>query len=115
MEIVLNILMPYYFFVFVAVGVIGSLAINLDGTVYEVNDVLIDKHDFIRCVFMYQVASYQFLREEINVCGIVILELLITASVWYLNVIIFGILIIILILKAICHMFYIVFRKRNKN
>lgn len=115
MEIVLNILMPYYFFVFVAVGVIGSLTINLDGTVYEVNDVLIDKYDFIKCVFMYRVASYQFLREEINVCGIVILELLITASVWYLNVIIFGILIIILILKAICHMFYIVFRKRNKN
>lgn len=115
MEIVLNILLPYYVFIFVAVGVIGGLTINLDGTVYEVDDVLTDKHDFIKCVFMYQVASYQFLREEINVCGIVILEILITASVWFLNIMVLGILIILLILKAICHMFYIVFRKRNKN
>ena len=115
MRTFLNILMPYYFFIFVAVGVLGSLVINLDGTIYEVDDILIDKHDFIKCVFMYQVASYQFLREEINFCGIVILEILITASVWFLNIMVFSILIIILILKAICHMFYIVFRKRNKD
>lgn len=115
MEMILNILLPYYFFVFITVGVFGSLAISLDGTVFEENSILTDKHEFIKCVFMYQVASYQFLREEINVCGIVILEILITASVWPLNIMVLGILIIVLILKAICYIFWIVFRKKNKD
>ena len=97
------------------VGVWGSLIIYLDESVFDDNNILSNKHEFIKCVFMYQVALYQFLREEINVCGIVILEILITASVWFLNIMVFGILIIILILKVICHMFYIVFRKRNKD
>lgn len=115
MEKILNILLPYYFFVFTVVGILGSLIINIDGTVYEDSSILTDKHDFIKCVFMYQVASYQFLREEINVCGIVILETLITASVWFLNIMVLGILIIVLILKAICYIFWIVFRKKNKD
>lgn len=115
MKTFLNILIPYYFFIFMFVGVFGSQIIYLNESTFDDNNIFSNKHEFIRCVFMYQVASYQVLREKTNVCGIVILEILITASVWYLNVIIFGILIIILILKAICHMFYIVFRKRNKN
>ena len=115
MKTFLNILIPYYFFIFVFVGIFGSLIVCLNESTFDDNNIFSNKHEFIRCVFMYQISAYQFLSEEINTVGIVILEILITASTWYLNVIIFGILIIILILKAICHMFYIVFRKRNKN
>lgn len=115
MNIFLKFLLPYYFFVFVAVGILGSLVINIDGNVYEDIYILTDMHEFIKCVFMYQIAAYQFLSEEINAIGIVILEILITASVWFLNVIIFMGLIIILILKLICYLFWVVFRKRNKR
>lgn len=98
-----------------AVGILGSLVINIDGTVYEDTYILTDIHEFIKCVFMYQIGAYQFLKEEINTIGIVILEILITASVWFLNVIIFVLLIAILILKTMCHLFWLVFRKRNKD
>lgn len=98
-----------------AVGVFGSLAIALDGTVFEESSILTDKFEFIKCVFMYQVVAYRFLSEEINFSGIIILETLITASVWFLNIIVFGTLIIVLILKVICYLFWIVFRKKNKD
>lgn len=112
---ILDIIFAYYFFIFVIVGLLGSLFISMEGNVYDDNRILSDLSEFIKCVFMYQVDAYKELNKEINIIGIVILEILITISVWFLNVMIFLCLIIVLILKMICNLFLTVFKiKKHK-
>lgn len=114
MEIFLSVLAIYYLFVFVLVGVAGSLAISLSGEIYEMDDCLKNKKDFIHCIFMYQYAAAILLDlYGINRAGIVIVEILTTFSVWFLNVLIFAILCFLLILKGICYLFLLIFRKKD--
>lgn len=107
-----EIIAIYYTFVFVVVGIFCSLWISLRDEVYETEDTLSSKKHFIRCIFMYQFAIYEFLSDYINKTGIIILEILGTVSVWFLNIIIFALLCILLILKWLCIGFYKVFKKR---
>lgn len=103
----------YYFFVFVFIGYVGSFAISISDLVFEIDSVLKSKSDFIRCVFMYQFAIYELFSDCINTKGIVILEIITTLSVWFLNIIVFLLLVTLLILKKICILFYKLFNKEN--
>lgn len=114
-ELFWNIITPYYCMVSIVVGLFGSLLLNIDRTIYNNDNILSKKRDFIRFVFMYQVSVYECLKDEISIFGIAILEILTTFSVWFLNLILFIILILVMILKFICYLFWIVFRKRNAD
>lgn len=114
LENFLGILAVYYMFVFASVGVVGGLAISLCGEVYEMEDCLKNKKDFIHCILMYEYAVAILLDEYgINKAGIVIVEILTILSVWFLNVLVFAILCFLLLLKGICYLFWIAFRKRD--
>ena len=102
----------YYTFVFIIVGFIGSFTLSISGEVYNIDEVLTSKQQFIKCIFMYQVAIWESLSEDINIIGMMILEILTTLSVWFLNVLVFLILIVLLILKCVCFSFYMIFEKR---
>lgn len=114
LEVIIYILTIYYTLVLVLVGVCGSLAITLLEEVYDIDNCLNNKTDFIHCIFMYQFAIKYLLEDRINTVGIVILEALITLSVWFLNIGIFFILLFCLLLKGICYGFCLIFRKRNE-
>lgn len=114
MEAIVNILVAYYMFVFALAGVLGSLVITFSGEVYDMDNCLSNKTDFIHCIFMYQIAIKYLFEDQINTVGIVILEVLTTLSVWVLNIGIFFILLFCLLLKGICYGFWLIFRKRNE-
>lgn len=113
METIVNILDVYYIFIFVFVGVFVSLAITLSEEVYDIDCCLSSKEDFIHCIFMYQYAIKYLLEDEINILGVAILEILTTLSVWFLNVVVFIILLFCLLIKGICYGFWWIFGKRN--
>lgn len=114
MEIFLAILMIYYCFIFVMVGFPGTLAIGLCEEVFDFEECLSNRRDFFRCIFMYQYAVAILLdMYEINKVGIFIAEVLTTFSVWFLNIIVFIILVFLVILKGICYLFWLIFRKRD--
>ena len=108
----INLMWAYYTFVFIIVGFIGSFTLSISGEVYNIDEVLTSKQQFIKCIFMYQVAIWESLSEDINIIGMMILEILTTLSVWFLNVLVFLILIVLLILKCVCFSFYMIFEKR---
>lgn len=108
----INLIGAYYTFVFIIVGFIGSFALSISEEVYNIDEVLTSKRQFIRCIFMYQVAIWELLSEDINIIGMLILEILTTLSVWFLNILVFLILIVLLILKGVCFSFYMIFKKR---
>lgn len=114
-EVIVNILAIYYMFVFVFVGVFGSLAITLSEEVYDMECCISNKTDFIHCIFMYQFAIKYLLEDEINAVGIVILEIVTTLSAWFLNIGIFFILLFCLLIKGICFGFWLIFRKKNDD
>lgn len=107
--------MSYYAIVFVIVGILGSLLFNIDGDIFNEEEILKNKSDFIKCVFMYQLRVWISLNDEINIIGMVILEILTTLSVWFLNIGIFLILLFCLLLKGACYGFWLIFRKKNNN
>lgn len=100
----IEVLEMYYAFIFIFVGVLGSI-------------VMIDFYDeihgsIIKTVFMYQYAVYELTKDKLNEFGILILETITTLSVWFLNVIIFIIICLYHILRLICKLFYLIFKKR---
>lgn len=112
----MEIIALYYTFILVFVGALGSLAISLSCEVYEMEDCLKNKKDFIHCIFMYQYAFAILLdMYGINKIGVFIAEILTTFSVWFLNVIVFAILCFLFALKMICYLFWILFRKRDER
>jgi len=58
---------------------------------------------------MYQLQVKAFLEDEINIVGMVILEILTTLSVWFLNIAVFFILLFYLPIKGICYGFWLIF------
>lgn len=114
-EVISNTIMSYYAIVFVIVGILGSLLFNIDGDIFNEEEILKNKSDFIKCVFMYQLRVWISLNDEINIIGMVILEILTTLSVWFLNIGIFLILLFCLLLKGACYGFWLIFRKKNNN
>jgi len=101
---ILNILGLYYLFVFISVGIGGSLALTSD---FE--ELFKNK---LKLIFMYQYALYKITEDQLNIAGIIILETLLTISVWFLNVLVFVILCLWYILSAVWDLFYFVFKKR---
>lgn len=109
---IFKIIVDCYIFINLLVGALGSLVISVSDETYEMDLVLTDKNEFVRCIFMYQFAVYELLKDEINKTGIIILEILTTLSVVFLNVFIFAIIIFLFAIKMICYLFWIAFRKR---
>lgn len=115
MEIFFGILVFYYLMIFIFVGWMGSIAILSMEEVLDSDEILSNQNEFFRCVFMYQLQMKVFLEDYINVVGIVIVEILTTLSVWFLNIGIFAILLFCLMIKGICYGFWLIFRKRNND
>lgn len=114
MEILFGILVFYYLMIFIFVGWMDSIAILSMKEVLDSDEILSNPKDFFRCVFMYQLQMKVFLEDYINAAGIVIVEILTTLSVWFLNIMIFAILLFCLMIKGICYGFWLIFRKRNE-
>lgn len=100
----MNILGIYYLLVFLLVGIAGSI------TAMEEFDVM--SGNKLKLVFMYQYMVYELAKENLNIAGIIILEIFTTFSVWFLNVIIFIIICLYYIFLAVWKLFYFVFKKR---
>lgn len=100
----MDIILAYYLFIFLFVGVLGSIVIALEW------DNLFE-HKFV-LIFIYQYAIYALTHDKLNIVGIIILEILVTVSVWFLNVIIFICVCFYYIVWAICRLFYLFFKKR---
>lgn len=107
--------MSYYAIVFVVVGILGSLLFNIDGDIFNEEEILKNKSDFIKCVFMYQLRVWISLNDEINIIGMAILEILTTLSVWFLNIGIFFILLFCLLIKGVCYGFWLIFTKKSND
>lgn len=102
--LILKILQLYYLFVFVLIGIGGSLHLLDTGLLYEKNK--------LKLIFMYQYAVYQLASEHLNVAGILILEIITTFSVWFLNILIILVMCLWYIFSAIWDLFYFCFKKR---
>ena len=101
---ILSILQLYYLFVFVLVGIGASLHLLDTGLLYEKNK--------LKLIFMYQYAVYQLAKDNLNAAGILILEIITTFSVWFLNILILVFMCLWYILSAIWDLFYFCFKKR---
>jgi hypothetical protein len=102
--IFIDIIMLYYLFVLIFVGIGGSLTV--------VSDFDILSQSMLKQIFMYQYVVYKLASEHLNLAGIIILEILTTLSVWFLNIIIFLFICLWHILSAIWDLFYFCFKKR---
>ena len=100
----INVFGLYYLFCFVLIGIGGSLVLTSDF------DELFENK--LKLIFMYQYALYKITEDKLNLVGIIILEILLTLSVWFLNVLIFVILCIWYVISAIWNLFYFIFKKR---
>lgn len=101
---ILKILQLYYLFVFIFIGIGASLHLLDNGLLYEKNK--------LKLIFMYQYAVYQLAKDDLNAAGILILEIITTFSVWFLNILILVVMCLWYILSAIWDLFYFVFKKR---
>lgn len=79
--------------------------------IFDIDYVLKDKKEFIRCLFMYQFFIYDNLKNKINPLGMIILFALSTFCFWSLNIIVFVTLIILLVIRILCLMFFKIFKK----
>lgn len=100
-------------FVIMVVGTIGSLSITLDSAVYEIDDVLKNFNQFLRCVFMYQFAIKEYLDYYVKNSGIILLIVLSSIFVLPLNLLIFFVLCGSLVIKFIVIIFIKVFGKKE--
>ena len=100
----MDILGIYYLLVFLLVGIAGSI------TAMDNFDVM--SGNKLKLIFMYQYMVYKLANENLNIVGIIILEIFTTFSVWFLNVIIFVVICLYYVLLVICKVFYFVFKKR---
>ena len=94
----------YYLFVIVYVGIGCSLHLLDNGLLYEKNK--------LKLIFMYQYAVYQLSKDKLNAAGILILEIITTLSVWFLNILILIVMCAWYILSAVWDLFYFIFKKR---
>ena len=101
---ILNILQLYYLFVLVIVGIGCSLIL--------INDDLLHENK-LKLIFVYQYAVYQLTKDELNKIGILILEIITTFSVWFLNILILIVMCAWYILSAVWDLFYFIFKKRE--
>lgn len=98
----------YYLFIFIFLGIGGSLSFISDN-ISDFDDLFKNK---LKLIFMYQYMLYEIAEDKLNIAGIIILEILLTLSAWFLNLFVFVILCLWYILSAIWGLFYFVFKKR---
>ena len=98
------IILLVYLGVMLWVGIVGSAFIA--------KDCNIASWSTFKIIFMYQYAIYEWTKEDLNIVGIVLLEILATIICWLFNVIIFLIFCISCIFDAIDDLFYFLFTKR---
>lgn len=104
-----SFLMLYYLMVFIFVGIGGTLSIVCDTDVVPYSG----KPNFLKLIFMYQYAVYKLTEDSISIVGIILLEILTTLSVWFLNIFIIICVCVLYIGLFICKVFYFIFRKRR--
>ena len=105
----INFIMFYYIIVLVLVGIAGTLSIMDDRDIIPYSG----KVNYLRLIFMYQYTVYKLAKDHISIVGIILLELLTTFSVWFLNMTVLIGICIYYIGLFICRVFYFVFRKRR--
>ena len=93
---------------------IGSFIISIGTDVYDIETCLSNKKEFLKCVFMFQVTLYMMTKQDINIAGIIILEIIITILTWYWSIFMFIILLTGLCVKIIVKLFIFCFRKKEK-
>lgn len=104
-----SFLILYYLMVFIFVGIGGTITLMCDNYIIPYSG----KVNFLKLIFMYQYAVYKFAKDDISIVGIILLELLTTLSVWFLNVLVLIVLCMYYIGLFICKVFYFIFRKRR--
>ena len=105
----INVLMIYYVFVMVFVGIGGTLKIIADTDIVPDNG----KVNLLKFIFMYQYIVYELAEDSISIAGIILLEILTTFSVWFLNITLLIVFCLVHVGFFICKAFYFVFRKRR--
>lgn len=99
-------------FAFIFIFWMGTIAIACDGYIYNEEDIL--GKDFLKFTFQYQLFVLDVCKNEnINMSGIIILEIITTAIVIWFNLLLFAIQILALILMLIVKCFCFCFRKKG--
>lgn len=93
------------------IGLMAMFVITMSDEVFNDSEILTDKREYFRCVFAFQYLIYDDLSELIKPLGIIILIVLTTFCFWHISVTTFIVLVIGLILKNICILFYRIFKK----
>lgn len=96
------------------VGFIVCLIICLVEEVYNMDYVLNDKSEFLKCVFQLQIVVFQS-KEYVNNLGVVILEILTTLFFWPLNIMVLSILLGAMAIKFVVWIFLKIFGKKYKE
>lgn len=104
-----DFLILYYVMVLVFVGIGGPLALADDRDIIPYSG----KVNHLKLIFMYQYAVYKLAKDDISIAGIILIELLTTFSVWFLNVLVLIVLCTYYVGLFICKLFYFIFRKRR--
>lgn len=104
-----NFLILYYLLVFVFVGIGGTMTLMCDDYILPYSG----KVNFLKLIFMYQYAVYKLAEDSISIVGIILLEILTTLSVWFLNIFVLICVCVWYIGLFIYKAFYFIFRKRR--
>lgn len=96
--------------VFIYVFAIGGLAIGLSEWVYDIDDVLIDPKEFVKCVFQWQYVILG-LSDYVKASGIAFL--IITSAIFLLpfNAIVFVFLMVLEFIRLLIRIFMKIFGK----
>lgn len=100
-EFLIDLVMLYYLFVLIFVGIGASLT--------AIGDFDILSQSRIKQIFMYQYIVYKLASERLNLAGVIILEIITTLSVWFLNIIIFIFICLWYVFSTIWNLFYFLF------
>lgn len=89
-----------------------SLFVGIVGFIFIIKECDIISGNIFKLIFMYQYAVYEWTKDDLNIVGIIILEILTTMFAWFFNVIIFFMVCTSYIFDAIYDLFYFLFAKR---
>ena len=88
---------------------------NAIGEIYDINECLSDKKEFIYCLFQWQIFTWKKAKDTINTAGIIILEILMTIFALPYNILFLIVLIIGEIIRFVIWCFMKCFRKMEKT
>lgn len=96
-------------------GLCGVINLIITYTIPILLDADLEEHEktFWRYVFIYQYSAYKFSKDELSTIGMIILEIIITLCTFASSVYIFISMGMLEIFLAICHLFFLIFKKRR--